>query len=116
MLDIGTLRCIREGAIAVHPAVERFDGARVHFADDASAEFDAVVLATGYRSGLSTLLPDDGERLSERGLPLRFGADGEDGLFFIGFRNPPTGALREIAIEAQGIADRIAEAGAHGAR
>jgi indole-3-pyruvate monooxygenase len=109
MLDIGTLKSIKAGEIAVHRGVERFEGPRVHFTDAASEEFDAVVLATGYRSGLSALLPDGDERLNARGLPTRFGADGgEDGLFFIGFRNPPTGALREIAIEAQGIAACVA--------
>jgi hypothetical protein len=28
-------------------------------------------------------------------------------LFFVGFRNPPTGALREIAIEAPRVAAAI---------
>jgi putative flavoprotein involved in K+ transport len=43
-----------------------------------------------------------------RGRPHRFGEEtGIRGLFFVGFRNPPTGALREIALEAPRVARSI---------
>ena len=43
-----------------------------------------------------------------RGRPNRFGEEsGIAGLYFVGFRNPPTGALREIALEAPRVARAI---------
>jgi putative flavoprotein involved in K+ transport len=43
-----------------------------------------------------------------RGRPHRFGEEsGVSGLYFVGFKNPPTGALREIAREAPRLAKSI---------
>jgi hypothetical protein len=43
-----------------------------------------------------------------RGRPHRFGEEtGIPGLYFVGFKNPPTGALREIALEAPRVARSI---------
>ena len=38
-----------QGDVGVVPAPERFDGSTVHFTDGSSADYDLVVLATGYR-------------------------------------------------------------------
>jgi hypothetical protein len=67
-------------------------------------------LATGYRAALGELLTDADSLLDERGYPRVHGARDPawPGLFFIGFANPITGALREAAIEAQRIAGFIA--------
>ncbi|PWW04609.1 cation diffusion facilitator CzcD-associated flavoprotein CzcO [Hoeflea marina] len=37
------------GDIRVRPDIERFDGTRVHFRDGSQADYDLVLLATGYR-------------------------------------------------------------------
>ena len=43
-----------------------------------------------------------------RGRPNRFGEESSiAGLYFVGFKNPPTGALREIALEAPRVARAI---------
>jgi hypothetical protein len=43
-----------------------------------------------------------------RGRPHRLGEEtGIAGLYFVGFKNPPTGALREIALEAPRVARSI---------
>ena len=43
-----------------------------------------------------------------RGRPRQFGEEtGIAGLYFVGFKNPATGALREIAIEAPRVAQSI---------
>ena len=39
---------IRHGRIHPRPDIARFEGATVHFVDGSSAEFDAVITATGY--------------------------------------------------------------------
>jgi hypothetical protein len=81
---------------------------RVRFVDGRTEAFEAIILATGYRPGLDRLI-DGFESISdERGRPHRLGEySGVPGLFFVGFKNPPTGALREIAIEAPRVAGAI---------
>lgn len=109
LIDIGTIARIRDGRIKVFPGIERSDGASVFFADDRSAEFDVIVLATGYKPSLETLLPDVTERLSNAGRPARDELQpGYDGLYFCGFNPATTGLLRQIGIEALQIANSIA--------
>ena len=47
-LNSELLHYVKHGRIRPRPAVERFDGSRVFFADGASAEFDTIVCATGF--------------------------------------------------------------------
>ena len=108
LIDIGTVALIRQGAITVYPNLSRLEGAAVHFVDGRSRTFDAIVLATGYRAGLERWLEGVGDALDERGLPRAHGRESAvPGLYFLGFRNPTTGNLREIALEAERIADDL---------
>lgn len=109
LIDVGTVRLVKEGKIRVTKGVERVDGDVVRFVDGARARFDAIVLATGYRAALERFL-DGAERVVDaRGYPTVHGAEAQlPGLFFCGFRNPPTGALRESALEAERVAAAIA--------
>jgi NADPH-dependent glutamate synthase beta subunit-like oxidoreductase len=105
ILDIGTIAMVKAGRIRVLPAVEEVLADRVRFAGGATHPFDAIVLATGYAPGLEALIEGFDAIADARGRPDRFGAEsGIPGLFFVGFRNPATGALREIAIEARRVA------------
>jgi cation diffusion facilitator CzcD-associated flavoprotein CzcO len=105
LLDIGTVAAIRAGTIEVRPGIERFDGGTVAFADGTSAPFDAVILATGYRPDLRTLLPEVDGVLDAAGQPrVSGGPTGKPGLYFCSFHVSPTGQLREIGIEAKRIA------------
>ena len=93
LIDIGTLKLVREGRIAVLGGVRSVDeSGAVIFEDGSSRHFDAMVLATGFRPGL--------ERFLEA-------APGATGLYFCGFRVSATGMLRDIAIEARRIAHDI---------
>jgi putative flavoprotein involved in K+ transport len=67
------------------------------------------VAATGYRPGLEPILGPLGV-LDDRGNPRCHGAEEAPeapGLHVIGFSNPPTGNLREMARDARRIARRI---------
>ncbi len=103
LIDVGTIDLITEGKIAVVGAIERFDEAGVWLYDGSHRTFDSVVLATGYRGDVRFI--DGYEQLiDDRGYPTSYGREaGRPGLYFIGFRNPPTGALREMTIEAQRV-------------
>ncbi len=108
ILDVGTIAQVKAGRIRVRPAVEEVLRDRVRFVDGRAGAFDAIVLATGYRPALDRFI-DGFDAISDaRGRPHRFGEETRTpGMFFVGFRNPPTGALREIAKEAPRVARAI---------
>ena len=96
VVDVGTLAAIREGRIAVRPAIESSTDEAVRFADGRVETFHAIVLATGYETGLDALLGDASPDATSR-----------TGLYFCGFNIVPAGLLREIALEAPRIAAKI---------
>jgi indole-3-pyruvate monooxygenase len=108
LIDVGTVDLIKRKVIALTPAIARFTKAGVVFTDGRDAVFDAIILATGYKTGLEALL-EDRSILDGEGRPrAELGDEPQAGLHFLGFKNPPTGFLRGIAIDAQRLADRIA--------
>lgn len=105
LVDIGTIALIKQGSVTVYPDISKIETSTLHFVDGRSRRFDAIILATGYRTNLPSWLESDA--LNGRGLPKVHGADAGQGLYFLGFRNPSTGNLREIALEAERIARSI---------
>ena len=106
LIDIGTLDKIRDGSIRICGGIDRLTSDGVEFDDGASEKFDAIILATGFRPDLRRLLPGVEGVLDGHGMPLATGrATKAPGLYFCGQITSPTGQLREIAIEAQRIAD-----------
>jgi cation diffusion facilitator CzcD-associated flavoprotein CzcO len=106
LLDIGTLARIRDGSIKVRGGIDHFTPDSVIFSDQGSQEFDAVILATGFRPDLRELLLDANGVLSQDGKPLVTGrATNAPGLYFCGLVASPTGQLREIGLEARRISD-----------
>ena len=105
VFDIGTLARIRDGAIKLFGGLERFTADAVVFADGAVEKFDALILATGFRSDLRPLLPDAANTLGACGAPRVAGSESAaQGLFFCGQITSPTGQLRAIGLEAKRIA------------
>jgi indole-3-pyruvate monooxygenase len=109
LLDIGTVREIRQGRLGVVAEVASFAGNEVRFVDGRSHTFQAVVLATGYQPVLPSILPTG---ITRPGKPFAT-ARGQvtttlPGLYTCGFYVSPTGMLREIGLEAQQIAALIA--------
>jgi NAD(P)H-nitrite reductase large subunit len=109
LIDVGTMRLIRAGHIKVYSGVEKFSENRISFMDGKEADFDAVVLATGYRPQVSEFLQEATSVLNDEGTPTSTGKEsGIPGLYFCGYYVSPTGMLREIAIEARQISAAIA--------
>ncbi|MFD3191408.1 flavin-containing monooxygenase [Sedimentitalea sp. HM32M-2] len=108
LLDIGTLAALRDGRIGLRPGIHSFDATGVTFADGGRAAYDAVILATGYRSDLRDLLPGMDDLLEAAGRPQVSGAQTRPGLYFVNYRGVATGQLRQCGIEARAIARAIA--------
>jgi cation diffusion facilitator CzcD-associated flavoprotein CzcO len=109
LIDIGTVALIKQGKIAVVPGPTAFTEGGMTFTDGRELPLDLVVLATGYRPALDGFLDRASELVDDRGYPRWHGveAPGFPGLYFIGFRSPLTGALHDIAREAERIAAAI---------
>ena len=107
LIDVGMVARIKDGSMPVVPEVVRFTATGVAFRDGRTADFDAVVLATGYRTGLGAIIQIEG-LLDEAGYPRAMHDPVRaPGLFFIGFARTATGILREIGLEARRIARAI---------
>jgi cation diffusion facilitator CzcD-associated flavoprotein CzcO len=105
LIDVGTLARIRDGSIRIRGGIARLTNDGVVFDDGGSEAYDAIVLATGFRSDLRRLIPGVDGVLDEHGAP-RVTGQGTDvpGLYFCGQTVSPTGQLREIGLEAERIA------------
>ena len=107
ILDVGIVDAIRRGRVEVVGAVEGFDGVDVLLADGSRVAPDAVIVATGFRAGLETLVGHLGV-LGPGGLPAK--TDGEPvlpGLWFVGFVPTLGGQLREGSIAARKVAESV---------
>jgi cation diffusion facilitator CzcD-associated flavoprotein CzcO len=106
LIDVGTLAKIRDGSIKISAGIDRLTQGGVVFADATSGTFDAIILATGFRPDLRQLVPDEADVFDRHGMPRVTGRPtSAPGLYFCGQITSPTGQLREIALEAQRIAD-----------
>ncbi|MEW1694199.1 NAD(P)/FAD-dependent oxidoreductase [Streptomyces sp. NPDC091278] len=108
--DVGLVAAVRAGKVEVVAAVDDLDGPDVVLADGTRITPDAVVAATGYRRALEPLLGHL-DVLDDRGHPLVRGARTPrqaPGLYFTGFTNPISGMLRELSLDAERIARRVA--------
>ncbi|TVU07021.1 hypothetical protein EJB05_47060, partial [Eragrostis curvula] len=87
VLDYGAMARIRAGDISVVPAVTHFGKSHVELADGRVLSFDAVILATGYRSNVPQWLQGT-DFFDKNGYPkaaFPHGWKGQSGLYAVGF-------------------------------
>jgi cation diffusion facilitator CzcD-associated flavoprotein CzcO len=106
LIDVGTLGKIRDGSIKICGGIDRLTPEGAVFAGGSVEKFDAIVLATGFRPDLRRLIPDVEGVFDAHGMPQVTGRPTKaPGLYFCGQIASPTGQLREIAREAERIAN-----------
>lgn len=105
--DRGIITQIKKGAVRVWPDLTNIAGQTIHFANGASEDYDVLIFAIGYTTGLVQLLPDHGKLLTAKGWPVRTGRDMGQGLYFIGFKESPRGVLYDVNRDAKDIAVSI---------
>jgi cation diffusion facilitator CzcD-associated flavoprotein CzcO len=109
VIDVGFVAALKAGRIAVRPNVSRFTTDGVVFEDGREEDFDAVIFATGYTTGLDRLLDVPG-LLNERAYP-RFpsaSATSQRGVYFMGFLRTNRGHLFETNLDSRRLAALIA--------
>jgi NADPH-dependent 2,4-dienoyl-CoA reductase/sulfur reductase-like enzyme len=89
IVDGEVVEAIKEGRIEVVASVASLDSTRVHLADEAQVEPEAVICAAGYRRGLEPLVGHLGV-LGERGMPKEIAPQAAaPGLRFAGYLARP---------------------------
>ncbi|XP_073129462.1 indole-3-pyruvate monooxygenase YUCCA6-like [Henckelia pumila] len=107
VLDVGTLDKIKSGDIKVCPGVRRLSQKSVEFVDGRIQNFDAIILATGYKSNVPFWLKGSEMFSNKDGLPKRpfpNGWKGEHGLYSVGFTKR---GLLGASMDAKNIANDI---------
>jgi cation diffusion facilitator CzcD-associated flavoprotein CzcO len=111
VIDLGTLEHIKSDEIRALPGIRQINTRSVTFTDGREEAFDAIVLATGYRPALASLLGDElaAGVLNERGYPHGLWPSEPflQGLYFLGFATPISGILRGIKLDSGQIAARM---------
>jgi hypothetical protein len=105
MIDVGFLAQLKAGRIDALPELVGFSPEGVEFAGGRFEPFDAVIAATGYRTGLPDLLAEP-DLLDPRGYP-REKLAARQGLFFAGFKESVRGQLFDAARTARPMAAAI---------
>ncbi|KAK7316962.1 hypothetical protein RJT34_00805 [Clitoria ternatea] len=108
VLDVGTIRRIKDGAIKVFPShIARIENKKVVFGNNMEKEFDAIVMATGYKSVANTWLKDYKYVLNDDGRPKnKFPSHwkGDKGLYCAGLSQR---GLFGVKADAEAIANDI---------
>ncbi|CAD5167873.1 unnamed protein product [Musa acuminata subsp. malaccensis] len=109
VLDCGTVKKIKSGDIKVLPAIKHIEGNDVTFSDGRTQHFDAIVLATGYRSTVKRWLKGDDSLIDETGMAKQTHPNnwkGRNGLYCAGLSRRGIYGSAEDALK---IADDIGD-------
>ncbi|KVH99876.1 FAD-dependent pyridine nucleotide-disulfide oxidoreductase [Cynara cardunculus var. scolymus] len=105
VLDVGALAKIKKGDIKILPSIERIGHHGVQFVNGKIENFDAIILATGYKSNVPYWLKEKEMFSDKDGFPRRpfpNGWKGANGLYAVGF-------TKRGLLGASADAKRIAE-------
>jgi putative flavoprotein involved in K+ transport len=108
VIDAGFIDNLKRGKISIRPTIDRFSENGVVYQDGRAESFEAVIFATGYRTGLDRLLELPGV-LDESAFP-RSGMGEQTavpGLYFMGFIESHRGLLFEIELASRRLARSI---------
>jgi hypothetical protein len=107
IVDPEVIDAIREGSVEVMPAVTAFEGSDVVLGDGSRISPDAVIAATGYRTGLEPLAGHLGV-LAADGVPIELSpSPAAEGLYFHGILVRPA-VIGHVAKQSRALAKRIA--------
>jgi cation diffusion facilitator CzcD-associated flavoprotein CzcO len=109
LIDVGFVDALKHGRVTVKPALERLTPTGAVFADGTTEPFDAIIAATGFTTGLESIIDAPGA-LDDVGEPR--GTSGEPtahpGLYFVGFTHSLRGHLFEASRASRRLARNVA--------
>ena len=100
---MGTVEEIKKGKIKVLPNIESIGALTIRFKNGKIENFDAIILATGYKSKLEEFIPNIHLFLDNYGNPKHEIGLGENkNIYFLGFDNfKPGGILGAINVGSE---------------
>lgn len=109
VIDLGTVKLIKQGKIDMKPGVQKFMQQGVIYTNNQLEKFDKVILATGYAAKVNNFIALPTHYLDAKGSPkVTWFSDSElSGLYFIGFNTAHTGILNSIFIESEKVVNHI---------
>ncbi|MCI0397251.1 MAG: NAD(P)/FAD-dependent oxidoreductase [Chloroflexi bacterium] len=109
IIDVGYAKALKRGQIQLRPTIGRLTPGGVVYEDGREEAFDVIVAATGFQTGLATLLEAPG-LVDERGYP-RFPSGrptSYPGFYFMGYTESVRGHLYEANCDSRRLARTIA--------
>lgn len=107
IIDLGTVKLIKQGHVKIHPKVQNFTSTGVVFESGEEKYFDAIVLAVGYKSKVEEFLEDTQSVFNHLGEPKSYRIPEHKGLYFNGFDAYTGGLLYAINLNSKFIVDDI---------
>jgi putative flavoprotein involved in K+ transport len=110
IIDVGLVDALKHGSVKIVGELIGFDGRDAILGGRERIQPEAVIVATGYKRGLESLVGHLGV-LGPDGRPVVHGAKthpNAPNLYFTGYTNPISGMFRELAIDARRIARAVA--------
>ena len=105
VIDVGFVDALKKGRVQIRPALMRLTATQAVYADGHAEPFDAIIAATGFDTGLDSLLGaavtlnDAHEPATRSGEPTS-----NPGLFFIGYTHSLRGHLFEANLASRKLA------------
>ena len=108
IIDVGWIAAVKSRRLHVRGDIARFTPTGVEFGDGTAEDFDVVIAATGFATGLATLIDAPGS-LDDRGFPRHRsgGATNHPGLHFMGYTESTRGHLFEANHDSRRLAQLI---------
>jgi len=109
VVDIGTVKAIKEGNIVVYKNLSHFEEHKVVFEDGKKVKVNNVILATGYKPNIQNFIEHGDQLLDKYGCPNpAIAPESHKGMYFVGFDNYKLGGILGIIMEeSKTIADHI---------
>lgn len=109
VIDLGTVKHIKNGKIRIVRKIDSFFENGVLFENGEKHDFDAIILATGYRAKVEEFLENGKTFLDKYEIPKQpIGEDEFEGVYFVGFDNYKLGGiLGTIYHDSKMVVDHI---------
>ncbi|HET7377094.1 MAG TPA: hypothetical protein VFK30_10320, partial [Anaerolineae bacterium] len=108
IIDVGWLPAVKKGMIKLRSDITRFTRSGVVYSDGKPEDFDAVISATGFVSGLGQLIDVEGLLNIEGSPKFQSGAPtSQPGFYFMGYTESSRGHLFEARRDSQRLAKLI---------
>jgi pyruvate/2-oxoglutarate dehydrogenase complex dihydrolipoamide dehydrogenase (E3) component len=111
IIDLGTIDLIKKGEVNIKPGIQNFTQNGVVFENGEKQEFDAVILATGYKPEVEDFLESTEHIFNSLNLPKSPIIEQNKGLYFIGFDLYNGGVLYSIHRNSELIVNDILKRG-----